>query len=84
MGHVRVISRYSDGKAFCPINFPKSTKTQRNKQVMRQRTAVFPHILLHLQICKFVCTSAAFNLKRVPGELYLVSLIKLNRGLSRI
>ena len=48
MGHVRVISRYSDGKAFCPINFPKSTKTQRNKQVMRQRTAVFPHVLLHL------------------------------------
>ena len=34
--------------------------------------------------CKFVCTHAAFNLKRIPGELYTVSLIKLNRALSRI
>ena len=72
---------------FCPKNFPKSTKTQRNKQIMRQRSAVFPHIVLRLTRnsplgCKFVCTSAAFNLKRVPGALSSVSLIKLNRALS--
>ena len=35
--------------------------------------------------CKFVyCTSAAFNLKRVPGALFSVSLIKLKSALSRI
>ena len=63
---------------FPPINFPKSTKTQRNKQIMRQRSAVFPHIFLRfgptleapLLGCKFVCTSAAFNLKSVPGALF--------------
>ena len=50
MGHVRVIAgmltvRYG---RFFPINFPKSTKTQHNKQIMRQRSAVFPHIFLRL------------------------------------
>ena len=50
MGHVRVIAgtltvRYG---RFFPINFPKSTKTQCNKQIMRQRSAVFPHIFLRL------------------------------------
>ena len=34
--------------------------------------------------CTFVCTSAACNLKRVPGALSSVSLIKLKRALSRI
>ena len=77
---------------FSPINFPKSTKTQHNKQIMRQRSVVFPHIfLLYTRnsplgciTCKFVYTYAAFNLKRVPGALYTMSLIKLNRALSRI
>ena len=76
---------------FCPINFPKSTKTQRNKQIMRQRSADFPHIFLRLNSrqpgCKFVCRplhQQPFNLKRVPGALFSVCLIKLNRALSRI
>ena len=34
--------------------------------------------------CKFVCTSAAFYLKRVPAALFSVNLIKFNRALSRI
>ena len=70
-------SRYSDGKIWT-VFLPKSTKTQRNKQIMRQRSVVSPHIFLHLHskqpfgciTCKFVCTYAAFNLKRVPGALY--------------
>ena len=34
-------SRYSDDRdGLSPINFPKSTKTQRNKDRMRQRTVV--------------------------------------------
>ena len=37
-----------DMDGFCKINFPKSTKAQRNKQIMRQRSAVFPHIFLRL------------------------------------
>ena len=39
-------SDYSD--SVCPINFPKLTKTLRNKQIMCQRSAVFPHVFLHL------------------------------------
>ena len=77
---------------FSPINFPNSTKTQRNKQIMHQRSVVFSHIFLRLHskqpfrllVNLYVGTYAAFNLKRVPGELYNVSLIKLNRALSRI
>ena len=75
---------------FSPINFPKSTKTQRNKDRMRQRTVVVVLFLrtfscpLGCITCKCVWTHAAFNLKRVPGELYTVCLIKLNRALSRI
>ena len=50
MGHLRVIAgtlTVGYGRFF-PINFPKSTNTQRNKQIMRQRSAVFPHIFLRL------------------------------------
>ena len=74
---------------FCPINVPKSTKTERNKQIRRQGSAVFPHIFLRLHskqpfrlyMCMYI---SGLNLKRVPGALFSVSLIKLNRALSII
>ena len=36
-------SQYSDSKmdVFSPINFPKSTKTQRNKQIVRHCFAAY-------------------------------------------
>ena len=43
-------SRYCNCKiwTFFPINVPKSTKTQRNKHIMRQRYGVLPYVFLHL------------------------------------
>ena len=43
-------SRYSDSTiwTFFPINFPESTKTQRNKNIMRKRSTVLTHIFLYL------------------------------------
>ena len=77
MGCVRVIAgtmtvRYG---RFSLINVAKSTKIQRNKQITHNNSAFG---------CKFVCASATFNLKRVPGQLFSVSLIKFNRALSGI
>ena len=68
-GSCKSDNRHSDGKIwtfFFPINFPKSTKTQRNKQIMSRRSVVLLHIFcIYIRNsalgCKFVCTSPAFN-----------------------
>ena len=59
---------------FCPMNFPKSTKTQCNKHVrdllfFRIFSCVFTRNSPLGLGCKFVCTSVASNLKRVPGGI---------------
>ena len=56
MGHVRVIAALASTQAasdsriwiFFPINFPESTKTQVNKNIMCRRSTVLTHIFLHL------------------------------------
>ena len=80
---------YSDSKIWTGFfhKFPASTKTQHNKNIMCKRSTVLTHIFLHLhskQSCKFVYTSVAFSLKRVPAALFTVNLIKFNSALSRI
>ena len=61
---------------FFPINFPKSTKTRRKKTNNASEMCCFFRTFSCVYTrssplgCKFVCTSAVFNLKRVPGALF--------------
>ena len=52
-------------------------------QVRKRKLSYFGHLCRALS-CKFVCTSVAFYLKRVPAALCSVNLIKFTRALSRI
>ena len=66
------------GRVF-PINFPELKKTQCNKKIIfciNTRNSALS--------CKFACTSASFDLKRVPAALFSVNSIEFNRALSRI
>ena len=75
---------------FFSINFPKPAKTRRKRKIVRCRSELFFGMFSYIYTrnnalsYKFVCTSAAFHLKRVPGTYFSVNLIKFKRALSRI